>query len=215
LSERARQGASGASAPSPTPAARKASLSRRELLMAAGGTLAGLLVIALVWMLSGQNAAPTLPPAAQTNRPAPDFALPALDGGSVRLSDYRGRVVLVNFWYTGCAPCREETPALQAVYQKLSGQGLQIIGVNVRANERKGSEGEQDIRSFIKANSVSYPIALDVESQTGRDYQVYTLPTSFMIDQDGRVRYLLFSAVTGDSVEALFNKLQQERSAQR
>jgi cytochrome c biogenesis protein CcmG/thiol:disulfide interchange protein DsbE len=201
-------------APLPPPA-RRNGLSRRELLMAAGGAVAGLLVIAFVWVLAGRSAAPTLPPAAQTNRPAPDFTLPDLSGANVRLSDYRGKVVLVNFWYTNCAPCREETPALASVYKKLANQGLEIIGVNVRGNERKGAAGDEDIRKFTSENGVTYPIVLDTDSQTGRDYQVYTLPTSFLIDKTGKVRYLLFSAVTSDGVEALFNKLQQETSAQR
>ena len=192
---------------------RKGGLSRREWLMAGGGALAGLLIIALVWVLAGRSAGAALPPAAQTNRPAPDFALAGLDGGTVRLSDYRGKVVLLNFWYTGCAPCREETPALEAAYKKLAPQGLQIIGMNVRANERKGADGDADIRSFIQAHGVTYPIALDSDSQSGRDYQVYVLPTSMMIDREGKIRYLLFSATTTDAVEALFTKLQQETSA--
>jgi peroxiredoxin len=194
---------------------RRGGLSRRELLMAGGGMVAGLLVIAMVWVLAGRTAGAELPPAAQTNRPAPDFALPGIDGQTVRLSDYRGKVVLLNFWYTGCEPCREETPALQAAYQKLSGQGLEIVGVNVRANERKGSSGEADIRSFVDSYKVTYPIVLDTDSQSGRDYQVYVLPTSFMIDREGKIRYLLFSATTAEAVEALFTKLQQETSAGR
>jgi len=196
-----------------SPPPRRTGLSQRELLMAAGGALAGLLVIAFVWVLAGRNAGPALPPAAQVNRPAPDFTLPSLNGGDVRLSDYRGKIVLVNFWYTNCAPCREETPALQAIFQKLAEQGLQIIGVNVRGNERKGPDGDEDIRKFTTANGVTYPIALDTDGQADRDYRVYTLPTSFVIDRSGNVRYLLFSAVTGEDVEALFNKLQQETSA--
>jgi thiol-disulfide isomerase/thioredoxin len=124
-------------------------------------------------------------------------------------------VVLVNFWYTGCEPCREETPALQAAYQKLAGQGLEIIGVNVRQNERGGADGDADIRKFVDEYRVTYPIALDADNATNRDYQVYVLPTSVMIDQDGRIRYLMFSAVTTEDVEALFNKLQQETSARR
>lgn len=196
-------------------AVRRVGLSRREIAMAAGGALAGLLVIAIVWLLADQRAAASLPPAAQVNRPAPGFALPGLDGTQVQLSDYRGKVVLLNFWYTGCAPCREETPALQAAYQQLSNQGLQIIGVNVRQNERSGADGEADIRKFIAANQVTYPIALDHDSQVDRDYQVYVLPTSVMIDRAGNIRYLLFSAMTTKDVEALFTKLQQETSAQR
>ncbi|KPV47973.1 hypothetical protein SE17_40580, partial [Kouleothrix aurantiaca] len=118
-------------------------------------------------------------------------------------------------WYTGCAPCREETPALQAAYQKLNAQGLQIVGVNVRDNERNGADGETDIRKFMADHKVTYPIALDAGSKVNRDYQVYVLPTSVMIDRAGKVRYLLFSAVTASDVEALFNTLQQETSAQR
>lgn len=204
------------SAPEARPQAqRKSGLSRRELLMAGGGALAGLLVIAFVWVLAGRSAGAALPPAAQTNRPAPDFALTGIDGRTVRLSDYRGKVVLLNFWYTGCEPCREETPALEAAYKKLAPQGFEIIGMNVRANERRGADGDADIRTFIEAHGVSYPIALDTDSQSGRDYQVYVLPTSLMIDREGKIRYLLFSATTTEAVEALFTKLQQETSAGR
>jgi peroxiredoxin len=204
------------SAPAPSARAqRRSGLSRRELLMAGGGALAGLLVIALVWALAGRSAGAALPPAAPATRPAPDFALPGLDGQTVRLSDYRGKVVLLNFWYTGCAPCREETPALQAAYQKFAPQGLEFIGMNVLANERKGADGLADIRSFLGSHNVTYPIALDADSQSGRDYQVYVLPTSLMIDREGKIRYLLFSATTTEEVEALFTKLQQETSARR
>jgi len=189
--------------------------SRRELLMAGGGALAGLLVIALVWVLAGRSAGVDLPPAAQTNRPAPDFALTGIDGRTVRLSDYRGKVVLLNFWYTGCEPCREETPALEAAYKKLAPQGFEVIGMNVRANERRGTDGDADIRTFVEAHGVTYPVALDSDSQSGRDYQVYVLPTSLMIDREGKIRYLLFSATTTEAVEALFTKLQQETSAGR
>jgi peroxiredoxin len=191
-------------------ALRRAGLTRREVLMAAGGALIGLLVIAAVWMLAGESATATRLNAAQQNRPAPEFTLPALDGGTVDLSDYRGKIVLVNFWYTNCAPCREETPALEAAHRELSAKGLRIIGVNVRQNERAGAEGEADIRKFLADHGVSYPIALDTDNKAGRDYQVYVLPTSVMIDGDGNIRYLMFSAVTTSDVEALFNTLQQE-----
>jgi peroxiredoxin len=87
--------------------------------------------------------------------------------------------------------------------------------MNVRANERRGAEGDADIRKFAEAHGVTYPIALDSDSQSGRDYQVYVLPTSLMIDRDGKIRYLLFSATTTEAVEALFTKLQQETSAGR
>jgi cytochrome c biogenesis protein CcmG, thiol:disulfide interchange protein DsbE len=189
---------------------RRAGSGRREIAMAAGGALVGLLVIALVWVFAAPSATTARLPAAQQNRPAPTFSLPTLGGDDVRLEDYRGKVVLLNFWYTGCEPCREETPALQAAYQQLSGQGLEIIGVNVRQNERSGAEGDADIGKFIGSYGVKYPIALDTDNKVNRDYQVYVLPTSVMIDQRGQIRYLMFSAVSTADVEALFNTLQQE-----
>jgi cytochrome c biogenesis protein CcmG/thiol:disulfide interchange protein DsbE len=200
----------GATPASSKRAARSSGLSRREIVMAAGGAFVGLLVIAAVWMFSGSSAPATRLPAAQQNRPAPGFTLPALSGGDVRLEDYRGKVVLLNFWYTGCEPCREETPALQAAYSKLSGQGLEIVGVNVRQNERGGTDGDADIAKFVDNYKVTYPIALDPDNRVNRDYQVYVLPTSVMIDQRGQIRYLMFSAITTEDVETLFNTLQQE-----
>jgi cytochrome c biogenesis protein CcmG/thiol:disulfide interchange protein DsbE len=209
------RGMSATAAPARDRARRGAGLTRRELLMAGGGALAGLLVIAVVWVLAGRTASTSLPPIAQTNRPAPSFALPGLSGGTVRLSDYQGKVVLVNFWYTGCAPCREETPALQAAYKKLAGQGLEIVGVNVRPNERSGAAGDADIRQFVDQYGLTYPIALDTESEIDRAFQVYVLPTSFFIDQSGNIRYMRFSTMTTEDVEILFKRLQQEKSALR
>ncbi len=126
-------------------------LTRREVLTALGGAVVGLLVIGLVWVISGRNAEPALPPVGELNRPAPDFTLPGLDGQDVRLSDYRGKVVLVNFWGTWCEPCKEETPALQQSYEKLGDQGLVIIGIDLQSQERNGAEGIDDVRSLHRA----------------------------------------------------------------
>jgi cytochrome c biogenesis protein CcmG, thiol:disulfide interchange protein DsbE len=143
-------------------------LSRRERLLAIGGTLAGLLLIALVWVLSTRNAQPSLPPIAEMRKPAPEFALPGLHGETVRLSDFRGKIVLVNFWGTWCVPCKEETPALAGVYRKLHDQGLVVIGVDLRNQERAGPDGDADVRAFTEGYGVSYPIALDVAGETAR-----------------------------------------------
>ena len=188
-------------------------LSRREKSMAIGGALAGLLVIALVWVFAGRSAQPDLPAVAETRRPAPAFALPGLDSGSVRLSDYRGKVVLVNFWGTWCEPCKQETPALQAVYTKLRDQGLVIIGVDLRNQERAGADGDGDVRSFTRRYGVTYPIALDVAGETARAFQIYPIPTSYLVDQRGAIRYVRVGQITGSEVEALFARLKQEASA--
>jgi peroxiredoxin len=202
---------------SPTAPARAARaggrLSRREILMALGGGAAGLLVIALVWIFAGRGAQPALPPVGEVNKPAPDFALPGLDGQDVRLSDYRGKVVLVNFWGTWCEPCKEETPALQAAYRNLRDQGLVIIGIDLANQERTGAEGADDVRAFATRYGVTYPIALDVEGEVARAFQIYPIPTSFFIDPSGTIRYVRAGPIDTREIEPLFNKLQQATSA--
>jgi cytochrome c biogenesis protein CcmG, thiol:disulfide interchange protein DsbE len=85
----------------------RGALTRRELVFAGLGVLIGLVIIGAVWFVTAGTAEPQLPGVGETNRPAPDIALPTLDGDTLRLSDYRGRVVLVNFWGTWCEPCKE------------------------------------------------------------------------------------------------------------
>lgn len=193
----------------------RSKLSRREILLALGGAAAGLLVIALVWFISGQNAQPALPPVGELNRPAPDFALPGMDGQTIRLSDYRGKVVLVNFWGTWCEPCKEETPALQQAYQKLKDRGLVIVGVDLRSQEQDGAEGADGVRAFAQQYGISYPIALDTKGETARAFQIYPIPTSYFIDPNGVIRYVRVSTLSADEVEILFTKLQQATSALR
>jgi cytochrome c biogenesis protein CcmG/thiol:disulfide interchange protein DsbE len=185
-------------------------LSRREWTMVLAGGLSGLLVIAIVWVLAARGAQPGLPAVAETNRPAPEFALPGLNGETIRLSDYRGKVVLVNFWGTWCQPCKEETPALQAVYSKLRDQGLVIVGVDLRNQERAGAEGDANVRGFVNQYGVTYPIALDVNGDIARAYQIYPIPTSFFVDRSGAIRYMSVSKVTAEEVETLFARLNQE-----
>jgi peroxiredoxin len=194
-------------------ATRGGRLSRREVLMAIGGAAAGVLVIALVWVFAGRGAQPSLPPVGEVNKPAPDFALPGLDGKDVRLSDYRGKVVLVNFWGTWCEPCKDETPALQAAYRDLGGQGLVIIGIDLRNQERNGAEGVDDVRSFTARYGVTYPIALDVAGEVARAFQIYPIPTSFFIDPSGTIRYVRAGPIDAREIEPIFKKLQQATSA--
>jgi peroxiredoxin len=201
--------------PAPTPRAAHSGgrLSRREVLMALGGAATGLLVIALVWMFVGRGAQPALPPVGEVNKPAPDFVLPGLDGQDVRLSDFRGKVVLVNFWGTWCEPCKDETPALQAAYQNFGDQGLVIIGIDLANQERTGAEGADDVRAFATRYGVTYPIALDVEGEVARAFQIYPIPTSFFIDPSGTIRYVRAGPIDTREIEPLFKKLQQATSA--
>jgi cytochrome c biogenesis protein CcmG/thiol:disulfide interchange protein DsbE len=208
------QGSGSGSPRSSAPSASGSRLSQREIALASMGALAGLLVIALVWIMTARTAQQRLPPVSEMTRPAPDFVLPGLDGTTIRLNDYRGKVVLVNFWGTWCEPCKEETPALAAVYKKLHDRGLVIIGVDLRNQERSGADGDADVRAFVTRYGATYPIALDIAGETARAFQIYPIPTSYLVDTQGVIRYVRVGTLTQDEVEALFARLQREASAQ-
>jgi cytochrome c biogenesis protein CcmG, thiol:disulfide interchange protein DsbE len=189
----------------------RGALTRRELVFAGLGVLIGLVIIGAVWFVTAGTAEPQLPGVGETNRPAPDIALPTLDGDTLRLSDYRGRVVLVNFWGTWCEPCKEETPALEASYQALKDQGLVIVGINLRRQE----PDEQGIRAFLDEYGVTYTTALDVEGEAARLFQISPIPTSYFIDPAGNIRYVRVGTLTEEEVAALFSRLRQDASALR
>lgn len=185
--------------------ARRSALSRRELLFAGIGVLIGLAIIGAVWFVTADTADPALPGVGETNRPAPDIAMPTLDGETLRLSDYRGKVVLVNFWGTWCEPCKEETPALEASYQQLKDRGLVIVGVNLRRQE----PDEQAIRAFLDEYGVTYTTALDVDGEAARLFQISPIPTSYFIDPAGNIRYIRVGTLTQEEVATLFERLRQ------
>ena len=113
--------------------------------------------------------------------PAPDFTLDSLDGKSMRLSDLRGKAVLLNFWATWCGPCKIETPWLVELQNQYGSQGLQVIGVEM------GDDGKDDIAKFAKDMGVNYPVLFGKEA-VGEAYGgVPALPESFFIGRDGKI----------------------------
>jgi thiol-disulfide isomerase/thioredoxin len=113
--------------------------------------------------------------------PAPDFSLQALDGKTMRLSDFRGKAVLLNFWATWCSPCKIEMPWFVDLQKEYGSQGLQIVGVAMDDASR------EDIAKFAKDMGVNYPILIGKEA-VGDEYGgVPALPESFLIARDGRI----------------------------
>src|SRR5574341_62851 len=111
-----------------------------------------------------------------------DLNLAYLDGTSGRLSDYRGQVVLLNFWATWCAPCREEMPALQAYYDDHRDQGFVLLAVNA-------GESADLARPYIEEYGYTFPVVLDRDGALFDYFAARGLPTSFVLDGQGRVRY--------------------------
>lgn len=112
---------------------------------------------------------------------APDFSLPDLDGHSVSLSDFKGKVVVVNFWATWCPPCRAETPDFVRMQAKYRARGLEFIGLSLDAG------GARDVRPFADEHSVNYPMLVADDRVANAYGGIVFLPTSFVIDRQGRI----------------------------
>ena len=115
----------------------------------------------------------------KAREPAPDFALPDLEGRTVSLEGLRGQVVLLNFWATWCLPCREEMPLLEKLHRELGPNGLVVLGVNYR-------ESAAAVRAFLKAHGLTFPVVLD-DGEAAKRYAVYAIPVTFLIDRQGKV----------------------------
>jgi peroxiredoxin len=138
----------------------------------------------------------SLPVIADPAGPAPPFTLAAKGGSNVSLSQYKGQVVMINFWASWCGPCREEMPLLETIYKKYSKLGFTMIGVNVEPDSKAADE-------WLKATPVSFPILYDTDSKVSKLYAVAGMPSTVIIDRSGNLRKLHRGYVPGDENEYL------------
>ena len=114
---------------------------------------------------------------------APQFALYDLNGNLIRLRDFKGKVTLLNFWATWCSPCKREIPSLEKLYQMRKDKGFEIVAVNA---ERVSAS---QIASFAEKYRMSFPILLNPQRDVGSKYWVRAIPTSFLLDKNGVIRW--------------------------
>ena len=131
---------------------------------------------------------------------APDFTLPALDGKTLKLSDFHGKAVLLNFWATWCEPCKVEMPWFVELQTKYGPQGLQVLGVAM------DDASPKEISDFAKKMGVNYPIVIGKEA-VGDEYGgIPYLPSTFYISRDGKVVDRIFGLVSRSEIEADIQK---------
>jgi peroxiredoxin len=135
---------------------------------------------------------------------ATDFTLQSLDGKTVSLSSYKGKLVFLSFWATWCGPCKQELPSLQAMYARLKGKGFEILAVDIR-------EERAAVSNFVKANGMTFPVLLDSSGTVAHGWDAGSIPTNYIIDRNGKI---LARVVGFDGVEwtdpariALFERL--------
>jgi len=126
---------------------------------------------------------------------APAFTLPDLSGRKVALGDFRGRLVLLNFFATWCVPCREEMPAMERLYRRFRDQGLVVLALSVR-------ESAGEVGAFVQDLRLSYPVLLDGEAQVAYRFGVRPIPATYLIGGDGTLRWRAFGPRPWDGAEA-------------
>ncbi len=141
------------------------------------------------------------------NQTAPDFKVGKLRGGEATLSEFRGRVVLINFWATWCRPCRAEMPSMEALYGSYKRTDFEILAVSI------DTTGKEKVRSFIEEFGFRFPILLDPEFLIKDLYQVRVVPTSILIDRKGVIRERILGATDWNDPEMrlLVDRLVSER----
>ncbi len=165
------------------------------------GAAPGLATVALLLALGACSSSPEK----EDIRHAPDFTLATIDGNRVRLSDFKGKVVLLDFWATWCPPCRAAIPHLVELQEKYGKDGLVVIGMNMDQNP-------DDLAEFMSRTTFNYPV-VRVDEQTRTAYGgVPSIPMAFLIDRKGRIRekYMGYSAEIAENMDRMIQHLLQE-----
>jgi cytochrome c biogenesis protein CcmG/thiol:disulfide interchange protein DsbE len=133
-------------------------------------------------------------------RPAPEFSLETLDGGVLRLSDLRGKAVMVDFWSSWCPPCRQEAPALAQVYGEYADRGVQFVGIALW-------DKRDHVASHVERFGLTYPNGLDAKGLTAIEYGVFGLPEKFFIDSQGYLARKFVGPMEADKLRAALDGL--------
>ena len=179
----------------------------RRLVVIVGALAVLALAFGVVWMQSSKYE----PLAVGMN--APDFNLPDLQGKGQRLSDYRGKVIFLNFWATWCKPCKEEMPSMQVLWDNLKKEDFVMLAISMdRVTTKK------DIPPFVENMKLTFPILTDSWGQTDNRYKLMGVPETYIIDQNGVLREKVIGPrdwTRNESIDTIVQLLQKQRKSVR
>lgn len=128
--------------------------------------------------------------------PAPELKARDLAGTTRTLADYRGKVVVLNFWASWCPPCLREMPSMERLRVKMAGRPLAVVALD-------SAETPEEVNAYLSRMKLGFPILLDPDGSNTKRWKVFALPTTFLLDASGRVRYVLTGPTEWDEGEAL------------
>ena len=170
---------------------KKVRMIERRGVKAAALIVLVVIVAATVLLIQGKDSlfGPVQPTRLHPGSPAPNIVLPGLDGKTVDLKDYRGKVVFLNIWATWCPTCRDEMPSMEKLYQELKGQAFEILAVSV------DKAGAKAVAPFMKSHKLSFPALLDPEGTIAKPYGVTGVPESFIINKEGTIERIVIGPI--------------------
>ncbi|MCM8901852.1 TlpA family protein disulfide reductase [Caldicoprobacter algeriensis] len=137
----------------------------------------------------------------EVNKPMEDFEAEDLNGNKVKLSDYKGKIIFLNFWATWCPPCRTEMPHMEEFYAKYKDEDVVVLAVSSTSVELRGGTddkaAEKKVRDFIQEYGYTFPVLLDRDDEAWKIYYQTGVPANYIIDKEGIVRYLKVGAFSG------------------
>ncbi|RWR05044.1 redoxin domain-containing protein [Siminovitchia fortis] len=138
----------------------------------------------------------------------PDFELETLDGASVKLSDYKGKKVILNFWASWCPPCKAEMPHMENYYKtKAKQQNTEILAVNLTNAERGGNVNKK-VENFIEEYDLTFTVPLDESGEIGKTYGAFTIPTTYMIDTNGKIHTKIIGPMDEETIEKIVSEMK-------
>jgi DsbE subfamily thiol:disulfide oxidoreductase len=169
------------------------------------GSMRRPILLSLALLVACTSASGQEPGLREWSGPLPPLRGETLQGGRVSPADYRGAVMVINFWATWCAPCRREQPGLQRVWEEFRNRGVYFLGVNYR-------DDAVAARAYLKQFAVTYPSIQDEAGALAFDFGFVGLPDTYVVDRSGQIRYWGFGAVDEQELRGLVTKLLSEGS---